>query len=170
MSSWIVFPSLQLWSGFALNNNLSRLSGMMEKCEIHQFCTTSGKFLRFTYLPLKDKVSVFAGHYPAFGLHWNMQLTTSTAGPRCYSPPTFFCLSFETDSAWYMLALTGTNQGPEPLRWEVCQGRACGSKLLSICQTLLQSKGKFTWEPEMVRSLRLTLCGIFLLVFNISYM
>lgn len=40
-----------------------------------------------------------------------MQLTT--AGPQCYSPPQFFYLTFETDSAWYMLTLTGTNQGSE---------------------------------------------------------
>lgn len=75
------FPFSAPWSGFALKNDLSRLSWMMEKCEIHQFCTTSGKFLKFTYPPLKYKVSGFAGHCPAFGLPWSMQFTTSTAGP-----------------------------------------------------------------------------------------
>lgn len=77
----------------------------------------------------------------------------------CY----IFLLNFWNNSAWYMLALTATNQGSEPLRWEVCQGRACGSKLLSICRTLLQSKREFTLEPEIVSLLRLTLCGILLL-------
>lgn len=170
MSSWISFPSSTAWPGFALNNVLSRLSSMMEKCEIHQFCTTSGKSLRFTYPPLKYKVSVFVGHCPAFGLPWNVQLTTSTAGPQSYFPPTFFYLTFAEDSAWYELAFTSTNQGTEPLRWEVCQWRDCGSKLLSICRTLLQSKREFTWEPEIFKSLGLTLCGILQLVFNISCM
>lgn len=158
MSSWIVFPSLQFWSGISLDNDLSRLSWMMEKCEIHQFCTTSGKFLRFAYPPLKDKVSVFAGDCPAFGLPWNMQLTTSTDGPQCYSPPTFFYLTFE-----FSLVYAGSHWHKPRLRApqvEVCQGRACGSKFLSICHTVLQSKGEFTWEPEIVRLLRLSVWHI----------
>lgn len=62
------------------------------------------------------------------------------------------------------------NQGSEPLRWEVCQGRACGSKLLSVYRILLQFQREFTWEPEIVSLLRLTLCGILLVVFNIACM
>lgn len=67
-----------------------------------------------------------------------------------------------------MLAFPSTNQSTEPLRWEVCQGRACSRKLPSICWTLLQSRRECIWEPEIVKSSGLKLCGIAQVAFYIS--